>query len=114
RRRVAQALFLFGVQLQAGEIEHHGAGSHFFARSLRFFPSATTNAQAIPISSVIDRWTRSIPRLFKSAARGRTKWNSGCPVRSLTTQTLCQFTGKRIPVRSAFENASFAAKRLAM
>src|SRR5262249_27615445 len=60
-----------------------------------------------------ETWTFSIPRRLSSAASAREYSSAGLPERSLTTQTLCQFTGKWIPVPRAFEKASFAAKRLA-
>src|SRR5262249_4812458 len=113
RRRVAQAFLLLRGELEARDIEHDRAGFHFARRPLGPFPSTTTKAPAIPSSSVSDRWTRSIPRCSRSAASACENSNDGLPERSLTTQTLCQLTGYRMPTPRAFENASLAAKRLA-
>src|SRR5712691_9875824 len=51
-----------------------------------------------------------MPRRFRSAARGVENLSDGLPESAFSTQTLCQLTGKWIPVPSALENASFAAK----
>src|SRR2546430_135568 len=110
---MTQDLLLLRRKPQPGQIEHHRAERHLFLRALGAAPSTTTNAQAMPISSVRETWTLSMPRRFKNAARGLENLSDGFPERAFSTQTLCQLTGKRMPVPSALENASFAAKRLA-
>src|SRR6266571_6086615 len=95
-RGMTQYLLLLRRNLRPGYIEHHRAERHLFLRAFGAAPSTTTNAQAMPISSVSDTWTLSTPRRLRNAARGPENLSEGFPERSFSTQTPCQLAAKRL------------------